>query len=509
MKKNKPAPAFHGYDVFSLQRDEQFPETLPTHIRVIDENRLVPVDFDLMSLFAASGPAYIHLRKAGTGLTRATAELFYATALDALNGRRKVSTVARWISTFSLFLRMIRAQTTSDICTLNLAMFLWATSGWGPSQEKLLRSLLKFWIKRRYPGIAADLKTYIKTSKSPKPATTTEIQAQKDWERPFTIARVRQILSSIESLYIEHKFDPQDNLLWRLIVTEALRPSQMRLLQVGDVRQVEEGGWAGVELRVPLVKLHGSPSRSHMVATMVTESVARALHDHLVYLKGIYGCDLPPSQPLLSVQRHGGLKVLPKGIGISPLIKRTRALIAKNTEDLVDADLFCRRFKHTKLTQLAILGAPLEVLARSAFQTTLGSVKYYVNFNEEALADYEAKMGPRHDALESAFRGEVVKLGTQTVGSSSNLVLDESMTKSVGACASVPCGVLAPVGCYVCPRFEAFEDGPHDLVLNSLEEDRSRAEQSGLPIETIMRDDNLIAAVRQVIALVEVRRGVP
>lgn len=466
------------------------------------------MNLDLMVLPSASGPEYIRLRKAGMGLVRATGDIFFATTLDALNGRRKVSTVSRWVDTFSQFLRTVRASTENDICTLNLAMVLWATVKWGPSQKKSLRSFLKFWIERRYPGIAADLKIYIRTSKSPKPPTTTEIQAQKSWERPFTVPRVRQILSSIEMLYIDGAYSPQDNLLWRLMVTEALRPSQMHLLHVGDVRQVDCDGWAGTELQVPMVKLHGTSSRSHMVPIMLTESVASALRDHLAYLKSTFKGDLPPSQPLFSVGNNLGRPVArPRALNISGLIHRTRPLIAKSTEDLVDADLFCRRFKHTKLTHLAILGAPADVLARAAFQSTLGSVKYYVNFTPEALADYESKMAMQHEAIEASFRGEVVTSGTQAVKSSTNLVLDESMKNSVGACASVPCGVLAPMGCYVCPRFQAFEDGPHKLVLETLLEARFRAEDAGLPPESVMRDDNMIAAVKQVIALVEVRRG--
>ena len=494
----RQAPEFGGYDEISLAPDEAFPGPLPRRVRLCDEPRHAIVDLECMDLPSAGTPARMRISDAGRGLVPATAGVLSATVLDALDGRRKASTVHRWLSTFKQFLKRIRAETARDICSINLSMFLWGTRDWGASQTKLLRSFFKFWAERKYPCLSSDLKTYIRTSRPPKPRSTTAIQADTPSERPFTIPRVRDLLTRVEDLFITGQFDPQENLLWHLIVTEALRPSQLRLLQAQDVREICSHGWSGIELRVPMVKQHATPSRAILIPVSVTESLATALRSHLGYMRSIVGVELDPTQPLFSVSKVGpSLKESP--MNIANLIHRSRGSIANGTADLEDTDLFCRRFKHTKLTHLAILGAPVEVLARAAFHSSTGSLRYYVNFTEERFEDYEKLMKEQHDHIDYVFRGEVVVRGKQSVKSSENLILDESMQESVGSCSGTPCGVLAPIGCYACPRFQAFLDGPHDVVLESLLVARRRAEDMGLPVETVAREDHIISAVEQVL----------
>lgn len=451
-----------------------------------------------MTLPSSGTTRTIRLRDATTGLTSSLASCFYAAVIDALNGRRKSSTVSAWVNCWSLFMRNVQDDKAFAINTVTLAMFKWGTRTWGPSQKKLLLGILKFWMGRRYPGIASELQIYLRTSKVPKPRSTTEVQANEVSERPFSLARVKEITMRVESLYMSGEFDPQDNLLWRLIISEALRPSQIALLQFQDIDELSVSGWKGVELKVAMVKLHATPARSNLVPVTVAEAVATALRDHLAYMRSISGKNLLPQQPLFSVVRRPAT-VKHSPLSINELIDRTRRKISGEVGDLVHTDLFCRRFKHTKLTHLAMLGAPIEVLARAAFHSSEGSLKYYVNFTDERFEEYEEKLSGHHESIDGAFRGNLIEQGEQTSTNTDNLILDETMTGCVGACGRTPCGVLAPVGCYVCPRFEAFIDGPHEAVLNGLLADRARAAASGLPTETVTREDYLISAVREVV----------
>lgn len=453
-----------------------------------------------MKLPTAGGDLSVRLREGVVGLAPATGHILIAAILDALNGKRKASTARGWFWVMGFFLRQARERAGEDICTITLPMFLWATRKWNPSQTKLLRAALRFWSDRKYPGLSADLKHFLLRSRSPKPRSTIEIQAVNPQERPFSMDRIGSILRAVDAAYLAGRFTAQDNLLWKLIVSEALRPAQLAALQVGDVKSLETGNWRCVELSIPWVKQHGKSTRDHIIPTPVSPSVGQALKQQLDFMTALNGgAPLPKNQVLFSVARRNRKPPVlkQKSVRIISLIVKTRKEIAAALDDMDDLDLFSRRFKHTKLTQLALLGAPVSVLARAAFQSTLGTVARYVNLNEEAFADYEARMAPHHSLLARCFQGEISEVPHPYQESHS--VLSPDLEQVVGRCSSSPCGVLAPFGCYVCPRFVAFKDGPHEQVLAELQQRKNDAISMGLPRETVERDDNLIAAVSFVV----------
>jgi integrase len=489
------------YTEFVVGSEEVFPEGLPTHIKVIDnESRLISVNLDGMMLPKTDGiESVFRLRNVEDLLTPATATIYYAVVLHALDGHRKVSTAVQWFSRFERMLR--RLNLTARVASITLKMYMEEARQSSPNDLKTLRSLLRYWIRLRYPGIAPDLKAHILTSQSPKSATSIEIQARKVHERPFSTEKVRAIHRQVDDLYIDGKFNPQQNLLWRLMISEALRPSQMQLLRVKDVLL------SAKTLAVPLVKLHGRPSRSRMMTVSVSEAVHVALRDHLAWMEKLSGRNLSPDQPLFCVNINQHVPFLQKrSLGITSLIVRTRGRITDHIADLGDLDLFTRRFKHTKLTHLAILGAPLEVLRQAAFHTTTGSLTRYVNLTDEMAEAYERQMDPHFVLVIDAFRGSVLDAGNEKSIPEDKLILDEDLDDTLGGCGDEPCGVLAPIGCYVCPRFKAFIDGPHEQVLARMEKARERKVLMLLPVETIQRDDNIISAVKQVIHICESRR---
>lgn len=489
------------YTEFVVGSGEVFPESLPTHIKVIDnESRLIPVNLDGMLLSKTGGiESVFRLRNVEGLLTPATATICYAVVLNALNGNRKVSTVTQWFFRFERMLR--RLNLTKNVASITLKMYMEDARQSSPNDLKTLRSFLRYWIHLSYPCIAPDLKAHILTSRSPKSATSIEIQARKVHERPFSTEKVRAIHRQVDDLYIDGIFNPQQNLLWRLMISEALRPSQMQLLRVKDVSLSTK------TLAVPLVKLHGKPNRSRMMEVLVSESVYVALRDHLAWMQRLRVSDLSPDQPLFCVNIHNQKPFIQKRpLGIISLIARSRGRITDHIADLGDLDLFTRRFKHTKLTHLAILGAPIEVLKQAAFHTSSGSLARYVNLTDEMADAFERQMDPHFTLVIDAFRGSVLDADDEKSIPEDKLILDADLNDTVGGCGDEPCGVLAPIGCYVCPRFKAFVDGPHQQVLARMENARERKIQMRLPAETIQRDDNIISAVKQVIWLCESKK---
>lgn len=505
MIKNK----FIGYDTFVIYSNESIPEDLPRKIIPIDSGKAIEVNLEQMKLEGDANTSNIRLSRSTNGLSKATGQIFCYVILHALNGRRKVSTVIRWINHFSGFIRSIKALVPDPISCITLDMVNWFNRDKSPSSQKMLRSVIKYWVDLNIPGIHIDLKNYIKSSKSPKPISTIQIQNSNPQERPFTIRQTRNILTNVESLYISGEFNPQDYLLWRLIISEAMRPSQLQLLKFGDIRIEHDsnGKLSRVMMNVPIVKQKSTPARKYMMEYKVSEPVARALLDHINFVKSIIKETPEKKLPLFCISkynRNSDQGYLNKnGIGINNRIDKSRKYLAAVDDEYSDLDLFCRRFKHTKLTHLAMLGAPLEVLARAGFQTSTVSLTHYVNLNEEAFTYYENQLSSHHDKMISAFRGKVINKDFSTNSDQDHIILDSLMDQQVGSCSTKPCDVLATFGCYICPRFEAFDDGAHQVVLNSLVTKKQRSIKLNLPLEAITRDDYLIDAVNFVISSIK------
>lgn len=504
---------FEGYDEFIVTDEMTLEIVLPTQVKIIDTGKMLKVDLEAMHVVGDAENATLKLKEKGRCFTRATFQIFAYVMLQALNGQRKVSTVLRWINEVSLFIETISSVLAGEkITAIVQSMYNFYAKDKSASQAKLLRSALKFWIQQGVPGVHPALASYLQTSKSPKPRSTTEIQNTTPAERPFTIAQVRCLLSDIDSLYSRHVFDPQDNLLWRLIISEAMRPAQLKLLQIGDVSIVRDaqGKVSDANMLVPFVKQAGTPAREYMVSYPVSEPVARALDEHLTFVAEHFDGSLPANLPLFCIVRKFNTdpSIQTKSIKIDYLIKRTRAHIASMSNELVHTDLFTRRFKHTKLTHLAFLGASIDVLARAGFQTSNVSLRHYVNLSDEAFEAYEQAMESEHGIIFEALKPAVVAKQDASNPSPDNIILDRSMAKELGSCSHLPCNVLAPYGCYICSRFEAFEDGPHEVVEADLVARRQCALDMDLPRESVSRDDHILAAVRQVITLIQVRKDV-
>lgn len=464
-----------------------------------------------MELNGDGGTYFLRLMERGINLCHQTSLCFQYAVLHALNGRRKVSTVQRWVGELDLFFRTAAIQFGAPISRITFPMFNWYSPQKNASQQKLLRSALLYWSRLRLPGIDSDLKDYLFTSSSPRPRQTIEIQNSVAHERPFKLTEIRRILAAVDDLYIAKEFTPQDNLLWRLIVSEALRPSQLRLLQLGDVTfgSVNAETLPRAILRVPIVKQSGTSARDYMIEVRLSESISCAMQQHLLFIKDRFGKIPAPSYPLFCVTEQYGRteKLKVKSIDITSRISKTRARIARHVGDLGDHELFTRRFKHTKLTHLAVLGATIGVLARAGYQTSTISLRHYTNLTDEAFAEYETLMSATHDDIFNAFRGRVIHPSEVTNPDPSHSIVSPNLENTLGACAADPCSAFAPIACYSCPRFEAFTDGAHGIVLDFLLARQKIAKSIELPAETVERDTHLISAVKHVIHEIEKRKS--
>lgn len=483
-------------------------DAYPNFIKLVDTGAVIPVDLQMMKLDGDSGSVNLYLLDVTKHLRPKLAESFANAMLDALNGKRKVSTVFRWCNEFRLFTSTMSRNQGSPISEIGLSDFNNFTTNKGASSIKLLRSILKFWANSEENGLSDDLVRYIHSSKAPKPRSTIEIQNSERNERPLSIKEMQAIISQVQTLYINEVFNSQDFLLWTLLLSEALRPSQLRLLRIEDVtlRYDSQEVLIGASLRVPIVKQAGMAARDFLVSTTPSIYVAVALEEHIRFLESICDKEIPKATPLFcynsrdnTIQRHGIL--------IDHLIHRSRKHISSGLDGFSDSDLFSRRFKHTKLTHLSVRGAPLQVLAKAGYQTSTVSLKHYINLSDEAFDNFQQALSEDHSKLAEAFQGSIIDDRISTERNRRSDLLSPNFDDAVGNCPIGLCGVLVPLGCYTCPKMQAFHDGPHQSVLDFLIDNKQKRIEMGLPLESVNRDDPTIFAVKAVIKKIKDKDG--
>lgn len=446
-----------------------------------------------------------------SSLIAADKDLFKASCaviMHALDGRRKISVVVRWTSEFSLFLRTVQAENLNRRTnTVTLAMYNWYAAKKNASQTKLLRSLLLYWSSLDVPGLASDLRTLLEDSAPPKTPSPIEVQNRSPKERPLSNESVRRLLDKIGELYAVGQFDEQDHLLWRLMISEGMRPSQLALLLVGDVEiSKTEAGSLSATMRIPYPKQRGTAARDYMVDYELSSSVSFVVAQHIELLERVFGKTPLPTTPLFCLVRinvtTAGYSVSTNSLNISAYIQRTAEKISgiKGSDD--ELQLFSRRLKHTKLTHLALRGASVEVLATAAFQTSTNSVARYVNLTEEGFEEVEAQMGGHHDRLLDLFRGRIVDRDDATHTDPEHTIAFSNVDGDLGSCSSRLCGMVCD-GCYGCPHFEAFRDGPHEAVERRMAAEYSASIARGAEPAAIAKGKQL-AVVREVIMLIRI-----
>lgn len=439
---------------------------------------------------------------------------FASALLDALDGKRKISTVYRWLSELSLFSRTVSQELGGrQITTVTQSMYVWYANKKNASQTKLLRSAMLHMLHVGAPGLSDDLVFHLRAVPPPKPRSTIEIQNSEPAERPFSMNEVQSILAALSALYLSGKFDPQTHLLWRMLVSEAMRPSQMRLLKFGDLEleRDEQGRVQTVRVNVPIVKQAGTNARDFKLPYRLSNALGIAVADHLTFVTSLIGMAPPKDWALFCVRKDKKLSKVgyfagPDAISIASAIGISRQKISDCIDNFNPGDLFHRRLKHTKLTHLAQRGASKETLAYAGHQTSTGSLSHYVNLTDETFELYEEQLESTHTFVANAFAGKLVKRGQSTYADADHEISDLRMDSPVGACSREPCEVLACLACYGCPRFEAFEDGPHELVEAMLLNEQVRAKAAGLSERAVHLRSNILAAVRAVIKLVDEKK---
>lgn len=171
-----------------------------------------------------------------------------------------------------------------------------------------------------------------------------------------------------------------------------------------------------------------------------------------------------------------------------------------------------RRFRYSLATRMVEAGASKWALAAALDHSNLYSVGVYFDVDSGIVKHLDAAMAmvlaERAQRFATIVESEAGAVNGDRAGSRRYYGdREKNIHAPIGTCGHTSfCNINAPYACYLCPKFQAWMDGPHELVLDALIENRAKREEMGLDPKIISIEDELIASVADVISRIAALR---
>jgi hypothetical protein len=384
-----------------------------------------------------------------------------------------------------------------------------------------LAGLLKKWHGLGHPGITNDAVAFLKQIKiagNEKGAAVSTFDAHSG---PFTDIELQAIQSAFNAAFAQGDVSLGDYMLGWLFMLLGQRPVQYALLKVCDltVGRAKDGS-ATYVVKMPRAKQQGVVHRTTFKERLLTPQIGMLLVKYANAVKAQFtGVLEDPNQAPLFPQvtersQH------PEGFEFHRTSNALGRVLVSMFQHLSVASertgqpmhIAPTRFRRTIGTRAAMEGHGELIIAELLDHNDTQNVGVYVQATPEILARIDQAIALQMAPLAQAFAGVYISDEKHAIrgGDPSSRIVAPQCTKSftpVGNCGKYGfCGFMAPIACYTCCNFQAWLDGPHEVLLVHLVAERER-----LLVHTDARiasvNDRTILAVAQVVSECKVAKA--
>lgn len=306
-----------------------------------------------------------------------------------------------------------------------------------------------------------------------------------------------------------------------LFMSLGCNPRSLQLLNEKDLLCTEMAdGTVKYEIRIPRIKKPGLPERSQFRTRPLRQEVGRLLARVVASnraaraLLSPYYSDrrfatpifrTPEPREYLGRAFESEMFRWPR-LRFGEALTRISYLLNLRGRDGGPLHITARRLRYTFATRLVQDGASPVVLADALDHTDLQHVMVYYNARSDIVVRLDKTTAAKLAPWGQAFMGAIVpteSLATRGDDPASRIRhLDQRRGKleGIGTCGRFdPCGLMAPIACYTCRKFQAWREAPHELVLDALLEDRDQHLQRGADPKMTQARDLTISAVTWVV----------
>ena len=317
-------------------------------------------------------------------------------------------------------------------------------------------------------------------------------------------------------------FSVDDLAVMWLFMALGCRPRSLQLLNEEDLIRTEMAdGTIKYELRIPRVKKPGEKERSRFRTRPLRREIGRLLEKIVAANRSAralqqdvpYRCSRSTPMFRTAVMRESLIGTAFEEEAVRRRTTYFPDAVARVTEwlGLAGCDgeplhLTPRRLRYTFATRLVQDGASPVMLADALDHTDLQHVMVYYNARSDIVIDLDETMAAQLTPWGQAFMGTIVRTearatrGNDPASRIRHLDRRRGKLENIGTCGRFdPCGLMAPIACYTCRKFQAWLEAPHELVLNALREDRDQHLQRGADPKMTQARDLTISAVTWVV----------
>jgi len=416
-------------------------------------------------------------------------------------------------SRFKELLEFMHSQSECDIDTITSIHLINYKSTLSTKHECYLGSLsgfLKKWYEMGSPGLSKDAYNYLNETSLKGNEKGKAVLTMDPCDGPFTDLELDSVQATINNSYAKNEISQEDFLLIWLFMIYGSRPIQFAQLKVCDLlaSKLKDGSKEYV-IRIPRAK-NRNKARSEFKERIIPPSLGKVLFSYSERVKESFAglLDDPNQAPLFpskEKKRSGELSYHLNADAVTDKIQKVingfNLMSARTGEKL---HITAMRFRRTLGTRAASEGHGELIIAEILDHTDTQNAGVYVQATPEIIKRIDKAMALQMAPIAQAFAGLLVvdKSKAKRADDPASDIIDPNINsecKPMGKCGSYGfCGLLSPLACYTCSSFQAWDDGPHELLLIHLLKEREQLmKTTGYRIASI--NDKTIFAVAQIV----------
>jgi integrase len=493
--------------------ESQFPEALPTEAK-----SFAGVAFDATKnewMLRDSAIEYTVRWETVEPKTSRSFLLGFKFALLWYTENCSVSRVANLYRQMNHFLETMKFNASNQLEQISETTLINYRSKLGQGREWLLGSLASFfarWHAQGHSGVDDSAVRWLIETRLKGNSKGTAVRTQDPVKGPFTQIEALAIQQAVIDALGSGKVDLSDHCLLTLLAALGSRNVQLAALKCKDLKapgaDSKSEHWI---LMMPRAKQRLQQARAELrpreLIPELAQIVATVISDVQQTYRAAGQGDVDPGElpvfPNWYATNPPGFTYHSTGGELSMRISAAAARINATSERTGERiHINARRFRYTVGTRAAEEGHGELTIAELLDHTDIQQVAVYV-MATQAIVDRISKSMALHLApIAQAFVGEIIQSEAEALRGRdpSSRIKDPGNLEDLGNCKRFGfCAESAPIACYTCRRFQAWEDGPHEQLLDRLLHERERIKGITGDLRIASVNDRTILAIAQVV----------
>ena len=374
-------------------------------------------------------------------------------------------------------------------------------------------TFLRKWDALGFPGIETDVIVLLGEIRIKNPPKGEAVRTRDPKKGAFSGVEFSAIHTGLHHALGRREISLREFVLAQLFLGFGHRAVQLAMLICGDLRcKTQPNGSQKYELMMPLAKLEGErhgavlkpysliPEMGQATQALINE-VQTVARTKLVVAEGDL-LNLPLFPTWYSTHESGfnhHTNSVDLRVELERALGRLHIFSERTGEPL---KVTSHRFRHTVGTRAAEEGLGVPVIAEMLGQTTTASALIYAECTAQVVDRINESTAFELAPLAQAFAGKIVKDESVAVRGD-----DPASRTGSGTCGKCgPCIARAPIACYTCIKFQAWEDGDHQGLLDSVISERDRLLALGDKHRAPLYDPTILAIAQVILKISAIKR---